>query len=172
MQTTVIDTLRYANSLKEAGVEPRQAEAMSRAINDELTEGVATKRDLDDAVVELKGEIAKLDSRFDAMEARSDAKFEAIDAKFEGIDVKFVGIDAKFEGMFQAMESKFLGELRTMNAKFEGSIEALNSKIGALGRYAFLVLALVVGLGLYNAASPHLVKPASAPTAQAASSPE
>lgn len=158
MQTTVIDTLRYANSLKEAGVEPRQAEAMSRAINDELTEGVATKRDLDDAVVELKGEIAQLDARFDAMEARTDAKFEAI--------------DAKFEGMFQAMESKFLGELRTMNAKSEGSIEALNSKIGALGRYAFLVLALVVGLGLYNAATPHLVKPASAPAAQAANSPE
>ncbi len=45
MNATVIDTLRYANSLKAAGVEPRQAEAMSRAINDELTEGVATKRD-------------------------------------------------------------------------------------------------------------------------------
>ena len=56
MNATVIDTLRYANSLKAAGVEPRQAEAMSRAINDELTEGVATKRDLDDAVAELKYE--------------------------------------------------------------------------------------------------------------------
>ncbi|MYD99053.1 MAG: hypothetical protein F4X98_16910 [Gammaproteobacteria bacterium] len=172
MQTTVIDTLRYANSLKEAGVEPSQAEAMSRAINDELTEGVATKRDLDDAVVELKGEIAKLDSRFDAMEARSDAKFEGIDAKFGAIDAKFGGIDRKFEGMIQAMESKFLGELRTLDAKFEASIEALNSKIGAVGRYVFLVLALVVGLGLYNAATPHLVKPASAPAAQASSSPE
>ena len=106
------------------------------------------------------------------MEARSDARFEAIDAKYEGIDAKFEAIDAKFEGMIQAIESKFLGELRTMDAKFEGRFEALNSKIGTVCRYAFLVLALVVGLGLYNAATPHLVKPASAPAAQAASSPE
>ena len=43
-ETTVIDTLRFANRLKEAGVEPGQAEAMSRAFNDELLEGVATKQ--------------------------------------------------------------------------------------------------------------------------------
>ena len=103
MHTTVIDTLRYANSLKEAGVDPRQAEAMSRAINNELTEGVATKRDLDDAVVDLKGEISRLDSRFDALEAGLDVKFEALDSKFEA---KFEALDSKFEAKFEALDSK------------------------------------------------------------------
>ena len=67
MTNTVIDTLRYADRLKEAGVERRQAEAMSRALNDELAGGVATKDDLAGAVAELKAEIAKVDGKVDAM---------------------------------------------------------------------------------------------------------
>lgn len=88
MYATVIDTLRFANRLKEAGVNPRQAEAMSSAFNDEISEGVATKRDLDNAVTELK-------ARFEAM----DAKFEAMDAKFEAMDAKFEAMDSKFESL-------------------------------------------------------------------------
>ena len=76
MEPNVIDTLRYADRLKEAGVESRQAEAMSRALNDELASGVATKADLDRAVVELKGEIDKVD-------AKVDAKFSALHGKIE-----------------------------------------------------------------------------------------
>ena len=67
MEVSVIDTLRYADRLKAAGVETRQAEAMSRALNDELAGGVATKQDLDRAVDELRGEIAKVDAKVDAL---------------------------------------------------------------------------------------------------------
>ena len=73
MNATVIDTLKYADRLKDAGVEHRQAEAMSRALNDELTGGVATKDDLAQAVVELKTEITKVDAKLEAM----DKKFES-----------------------------------------------------------------------------------------------
>ena len=62
MEPSVIDTLRYADRLKAAGVATRQAEAMSRALNDELAGGVATRQDLDRAVDELRGEIAKVDT--------------------------------------------------------------------------------------------------------------
>ena len=67
MDSSVIDTLRYADRLKAAGVETRQAEAMSRALNAELTGGVATKQDLDRAVDELRGEMAKVDAKVDAL---------------------------------------------------------------------------------------------------------
>ena len=63
MEVSVIDTLRYADRLKAAGVETRQAEAMSRALNDELAGGVATKRDLDQAVDKLTGEIARVETK-------------------------------------------------------------------------------------------------------------
>ena len=109
MEVSVIDTLRYADRLKAAGVETRQAEAMSRALNDELAAGVATRQDLDRAVDELRGEIGKVDAKVDALDAKFDAKFDALSGKFE-----------------------------------------------TQGRYVFLVLALIAGLGLYNAVSPHL----------------
>ena len=79
MEPSVIDTLRYADRLKAAGVGTNQAEAMSRALNDELAGGVATRQDLDRAVDELRGEIAKVDTKVDAL----DAKVDALDGKFE-----------------------------------------------------------------------------------------
>ena len=57
MLATVIDTLRYANSLKDAGVDASQAEAMARAINAELTLGLATKADLDHAAAQQKSDL-------------------------------------------------------------------------------------------------------------------
>ena len=74
MNATVIDTLRYADRLKVAGVERGQAEAMSRALNDELAGGVATKEDLAHAVGELKVEIAKVDAKVDTMDAKFDTQ--------------------------------------------------------------------------------------------------
>lgn len=46
MDATVIDTSRYPNRLREAGIEAGQAEAMARAINDELSVGAATRGDV------------------------------------------------------------------------------------------------------------------------------
>ena len=158
MNASVIDTLRYADSLKAAGVEPGQADAMSRALNNEIAQGVATKMDLDNAVTELKGEIvrevARVDAKLEVMDAKFEGKFEAVDARFEAVDSRFDAMDsrfdamdAKFEAMFGAMDAKF----EAMDAKFVG----LSEKFGTQSRYVFLVLALIIGLGLYNAAAPH-----------------
>ena len=70
MDATVIDTLRFATRLKAAGVQDDQAEAMSRALNDELVGGVASKDDLARAVTELKAEIAKVDGKVGALETQ------------------------------------------------------------------------------------------------------
>ena len=50
MNTTVIDTLRLADRLNEAGFERPQAEGMARALGDELMERMVTKSYLDDAI--------------------------------------------------------------------------------------------------------------------------
>ena len=167
MTATVIDTLRDADRLKQAGVAPGQAEGMSRALNDELTEGLVTRKDLDDAVaglkgdlddavaglkgdlgdavaglkgdlndavVDLKGDIDGLGNRIDVLETKFDSKFDGVDARFEAMDVKFEAMDVKFE----AMDVKF---------------DALSSQ----SKYVFLVLALIAGLGLYNATAPHFL---------------
>ena len=162
MQATVIDTLRYAVRLKEAGVEPAHAEAMSRALNDELTEGLATKADLDSGVTGLKARFDVVDARFEAV----DARFEAIDSRFDAMDTKFDGVDAKFDAMdtkFDAMDTKF----DAMDTKFDAmdtKFGALSKQVGIQGRYMFLVLAVIVALGLYNATVPGLGKGPSQPT--------
>ncbi len=164
MHATVIDTLRYADRLKEAGLDPGQAEAMSRALNDELTEGLVTRTHLDDAVTLLKGDIGHLGARIDTLEATVDAGFKAVDKRFDAMDAKFdaklVAVDAridamdgKFESRFEAMDGKFESKFEAMDGKFESKFEAIDAKF----RYVFLVLALIVGLGLYNATAPHVL---------------
>ena len=59
MATTVIDTLRYARRLRDAGIPRDQAEAMADAIGSELVENLATKFDLDRAVAEVNGNLDK-----------------------------------------------------------------------------------------------------------------
>ncbi|MCY4467595.1 MAG: hypothetical protein OXC08_02660 [Thiotrichales bacterium] len=63
MAASVIDTLRYARRLKEAGVAPEQAEAMADALAVELVPNLVTKTDLGNAVSELKADIAALEAR-------------------------------------------------------------------------------------------------------------
>ena len=179
MKATVIDTLRYANRLKDAGVDSGQAEAMSRALNDELTEGLATKTDLNNAVSELGGKIDALDAKFEVRFAEVDARFAEMEGKFdvrfaemEGkFDVRFAEMEGKFaemEGKFAEMEGKFTG----MDGKFagmEGKFEAVDAKIDGLrsqNRYVFLVLALIAGLGLYNATAPHFLGKIGQPVAE------
>jgi len=181
MDATVIDTLRFANRLKEAGVDARQAEAMSRAFNDELSEGVATKRDLDNAVTELKGEMAQGFSEVDARLEAMDAKFLAVHARFEAMEAKF---DVRFEAMdtrFEALEAKFDARFETMDTRFKAvdtrfeamntRFEALAGKVGTLGRYTFVVLALIAALGLYIAAAPHIIGKPSATAGAATPAP-
>ena len=61
MSQAASDTLRFANRLKEAGVEPGQAEAMARALGDELADQLATKADIN----VLKPDVNVLDAKID-----------------------------------------------------------------------------------------------------------
>ncbi|MFZ5487312.1 MAG: DUF1640 domain-containing protein [Pseudomonadota bacterium] len=55
MSAITFDTLKYANRLKAAGMEPRLAEEQAEALADALTEQtpLATKADLADAKTDL-----------------------------------------------------------------------------------------------------------------------
>ena len=95
----VIDTLRYSNRLKDAGFPADQAEEMSRALNDEMTSGLATQADVRGLKADiggLKAEIGALDDKIDALDAKFDAKFDALDAKF---DAKIDAVDGKLDTM-------------------------------------------------------------------------
>ena len=58
--STMIDTLRFSDRLRQSGFTPEQANALSLALSDELTEQLATKAD----VKALKVDIKALDTKF------------------------------------------------------------------------------------------------------------
>ena len=60
------DTLSYARRLKAAGVDEAQAETHAEAVRDAITQGVATKPDLDG----LDGLEARIEKRFSDFEVR------------------------------------------------------------------------------------------------------
>ena len=57
MGATAFDTYAAAKTLREAGFDERQAEAAVTMVRDAVTEGVATKADLDKGLAALKAEL-------------------------------------------------------------------------------------------------------------------
>ena len=100
MYVPVIDTLRYANRLKDAGVDPGQAEAMAWAFNDELVHGVATKDDVNQAVVgltheigrvetELRNEIGRVEGKIDKLAVELKGEISRLDERMDGFNTQF-----------------------------------------------------------------------------------
>lgn len=56
MPAAIIDTLKLAKRLRET-MDPKQAEALAEALNDSLTERVATKGDIDAAEARLSNKL-------------------------------------------------------------------------------------------------------------------
>ena len=66
MSRTMIDTLRFADRLKDSGFESRQAEGMARALDDELVrtvEHLATKSDLEREIGKVSAKVEALDTQ-------------------------------------------------------------------------------------------------------------
>ena len=120
MATAAIDTLRYAERVKESGVEHSTANEMARALNDELADHVPTKVDLEPRFESLETKVESLDTKFearcDALEAKFDARCDALEAKFDArcdaLEARIDALDAKLEAKFSSLAAS----LRTINA--------------------------------------------------------
>ena len=71
MTTITFDTLKFANTLKEAGVPDKQAEAQARAQRESFAEafdsGVALRSDIARLDANIKADITRVENRMDAM---------------------------------------------------------------------------------------------------------
>ena len=178
MNTTVIDTLRFADRLKEAGFEVPRAEGLARALGDELAEQMVTKRDLEDALHPIRADIkaldAKFEAKFDALETRFDAidsRFESNDARFDANDKRFDSIDARFDAndkRFDSIDARFDANDKRFDS-IDARFEALDTKIDSVhreltGKFNILVSVMVLGFSLlaglegYSVVSTHLDK--------------
>ena len=92
MATITFDTLKFANTLKDAGVPPAQAEAEAIALSEVLEvnlKELVTKEDLHREIESLRREImtgfAQVDSRFIQLEQRLIIKLGGLIALSIGI---------------------------------------------------------------------------------------
>ena len=69
--STVIDTLRFSDKLQEVGFAPKQANALTLALSDELTEQLATKAD----ITALKADIKMLEASIITLDDKFTTKF-------------------------------------------------------------------------------------------------
>ena len=69
--STVIDTLRFSDKLQEGGFAPKQANALTLALSDELTEQLATKAD----ITALKADVKMLEASIITLDDKFTTKF-------------------------------------------------------------------------------------------------
>jgi len=107
MSTITFDTLKFVETLEDAGVDRKQASAFAVAVRDSHESAeLATKADLRELEVRMNARFEAIDSRFEAI----DARFESINTKFDAINSKFEGLNSKFEALEHKMTIK-LGSL-------------------------------------------------------------
>ena len=81
MTAITFDTLAYAKTLRDAGVEERQAEAQASALATVLKTGaaeLATGRDIETLRVSIKQDSDRLESRLNLIEERTEGRFKLL----------------------------------------------------------------------------------------------
>ena len=168
MYVPVIDTLRYANRLKDAGVEASQAEAMARAFNDELVHGVATKDDLNQAVVGLTHEIGRAETELKNEIGRAETELKNEIGRVETELKNDIGrVETELKNDIGRVESEIGRVERELKSELKGEIGRLDERFDGVKtqfRYVFLVLGLIAVLGLYNAVGPRPAVSIAGPT--------
>ena len=150
MNANVINTQRFADRLKEAGMEDRPAAALSQALNDEFG-NVAVKDD----IASVREEIAAVKEEIAALAASTKDDIAPRASKAD--------LDAAFRELRTGTR-----ELRTeMLAGFK-VLDARIKAVATIGRYTFAVVGLIAALTLTDRVASHFL-PSAPPVAAAES---
>ena len=167
MTQTLINTLRFADRLKEAGFAAVQAEALARTLGDELTEQLPSKADFKTLEAKvgtldanLTGGMDALESgltgRTDTLEANVNARIDTLETKVDALDANLTGrmdaLESRVDGRIDALESNVTGQIETLAGKIDGQRFAFNLVLAALGVLIALV-GVLVAIGLVEPVS-------------------
>ena len=145
MAIITFDTLKFANTLKAAGVPPQQAEAQASAFAEVIQvnlKEVATKDDLASTASELKREIADLGKELkqEIADLRKDFKQENADLRKELMqqnadlrkDFKQESADLRkdFKQEMSALEQRVNSRIDVLAARFQGELALLRWMCG------------------------------------------
>ena len=170
MPAAMLDTLRCAQSLKEAGFTQQQADGTARVLGDALA-GVATKedlaatkKDLDEAIAGLRTE---MHHGFAAQKAEMNGAIAALKAD---MDTRFAAQKADMDAGFSAQRAhmdRALGEHKTEITQLHTKYDALDRQL----KFVLALLGLLFAMSAYNFLQPGPVA-APAPTPAHAEAPQ
>ena len=160
----VIDTLRYADNLKQAGVDDAHADGMSRALNVELSERMLTKEDLREA-------FDRHSRMFDERLAARDKRLDAVEQRLGVVEQRLGAVEQRLEAMDARMDA-FERDIDRRFADVHWRIDALESLVNLrfkmmMGTMVF-GFTVVIALGLFNVAPKLAVGAAAGGSAQPA----
>ena len=118
MAVATFDTLKFANTLKTAGVPPQQAEAQAVAFAEVIQlnfKELATKDDLDRATKATKDDLERvaetakhdLDRAVNELKTELQAREQRLDAKIDKLDAKIDRLDAQNSGQMALLKWMF-----------------------------------------------------------------
>ena len=128
----MLNTLRYARALKNAGVAAQQAEAMADALEAEMVGELASKAD----ITEVKAEIEKL-----ATETKADV--QRLENQIATLATETKSDNQRLDSKIDHLDEKLTGRIDSLDEKFNGRIDNLKTTIGVSIAIATLVLTAV-----------------------------
>ena len=135
MPAAMLDTLRCAQNLKEAGFTQQQADGTARVLGDALA-GVATKEDLDEAIA---GPRTEVHHGFAAQKAQMDTHFPTERA----------GVAAGFAAQ-RAETARAFAEYKTQFTQLHAKLDAIGLKL----KLAQALLGLLCAMSAYDLLQP------------------
>ena len=115
MSAIAFDTLKATRELEAAGIEPRQAEAITNTMRDAVVEGVATKSD-----------IAGLESDIASLETKVGSDIASLETKI-GSDI--ASLETKVGSDIASLETKIGSDIARLETKIEKDIAHLETRM-------------------------------------------
>ena len=129
MTQTLINTLRFADRLKEAGFAAVQAEALARTLGDELTGQLPSKADFKTLEAKVGTLDASLTGRMDALESGLTGRVDALESRVDGrIDTLEANVNARIdtlEAKVDALDAGLTGRIDAVKSNVNGRIDTL-----------------------------------------------
>src|SRR3990172_12306531 len=124
-----LDTLVYAQRLREAGFSEQQAEGQAHALAAAMTDALATKLDLRELESRVDPRFARVDARFDQVDARFEYLERHIDTRLaeqeRRVEIRFSEQDARFEGRLADLERRMTMRLGGIMVAGIGTVSVL-----------------------------------------------
>ena len=108
----LFDTLKFSRKLENAGFSHEQATGAAEAFSEVVSDGVATKADIN----KLENKIEGVEARLESVETRLESKIEGVETRLES---KIEGVEAKLETVETRLESKIDLLKSDLNSKID-----------------------------------------------------